>query len=65
MSDLDTDRSLECISLGFLYSQDDHKVTLVSHMAYPDDDKLRQGCGIMVIPRQAVLALEHLIVSDH
>lgn len=52
--------SLDCVSVGFLLSQNAEAVTLMPHVAYPDDEEQRQGNGIMVIPAGAVTSIEAL-----
>lgn len=55
--------SLECVSVGFLFSSDDQATTIIPHFAYADDDTNRQGNGIMVIPSGAIVSIERLSVK--
>lgn len=52
--------SLECVSVGYLFSENDDAKTVIPHFSYPDDDTNRQGNGIMVIPNGAVISVELL-----
>ena len=56
--------SLECESVGYLFAEDEHTITIVSHVAFPDDEGSSQGHGIMVIPRGAIIGREDLGVTD-
>ena len=56
--------SLECESVGYLFAEDEQTITIVSHVAFPDDDASAQGHGIMVIPRGAIIAQESLGIID-
>lgn len=52
--------SLECVSVGYLISEEANALTLAPHLAYPDDPEQCQGNGIITIPRGAVISAERL-----
>ena len=54
--------SLECVSVGYLYAQDDKSKTIIPHFAYPNDPISRQGSGIMAIPIGAIVSIETLAI---
>jgi hypothetical protein len=56
--------SLECVSVGYLYADNDESKTIIPHFSYPDDDDNRQGNGIMVIPTGAIISIECLTVTS-
>jgi hypothetical protein len=55
--------SHECVSVGFLYAEDETSKTVIPHFAFPNDDMNRQGNRIMVISAGAVLSVERLVSS--
>ncbi len=52
--------SLECVSVGYVIAEDKRSKTLASHLAYPDEPEDTRACGIMVIPKGAIISLEPL-----
>jgi hypothetical protein len=56
--------SLECVSVGFLFAENDQTKTIIPHFAYADDDVNRQGNGIMVIPCGAIVSIETLSLTS-
>lgn len=55
---------LECVSVGFLFAQENGNVTLIPHLAYANDEDRRQGTGMMIIPETAVTRMDTLLVAD-
>ena len=55
--------ALDCISVGYLYAEDEISKTIIPHFAYPGEDANRQGSGILVIPAGAIVSIEHLVVA--
>ena len=53
--------TLECISVGYLYAEDEISKTVIPHFAYPAEESNRQGGGIMIIPAGAILSIERLV----
>jgi hypothetical protein len=58
---LEAPASLECVSVGFLVSDGKQSKTVAPHVTSPMDERT-QGCGIIVIPTQAVVSIEKLAV---
>ena len=56
--------SLACVSVGFLFARDETAATVIPHFAYPDDDRNRQGSGIMVIPAGAIVSINELRIES-
>jgi len=47
--------SLECVSVGFLFAENEQTKTLIPHFAYVNDDANRQGSGQTMHRHTAVL----------
>ncbi len=54
------DRALLCRSVGWLLLDGEHAVVVAPHMNEAEEGVPLQGCGIMTIPRRAVLRVVEL-----
>jgi hypothetical protein len=53
--------TLDCVSVGYLYAEDEVSKTIIPHFAFPEEDANRQGSGILVIPAGAIVSIERLV----